>query len=111
MIEFIKEAAGVVPSQRQLMWYDTGFYAFIHFGMNTFTDQEWGNGKEPEGLFDPKKLDCRQWAQAVEDAYAAGFRHFISGMARGCDLYCAEAVLALLGEADRRRAEAMLEGR
>ena len=37
----------------------------------------------------------RSLAQAVEDAYAAGFRHFISGMARGCDLYCAEAVLAL----------------
>ena len=37
----------------------------------------------------------RSLAQAVEDAYAAGSRHFISGMARGCDLYFAEAVLAL----------------
>ncbi len=37
----------------------------------------------------------RSIAQAVEDAYVSGIRHFISGMARGCDLYCAEAVLAL----------------
>ena len=72
MIDFLKEAAGVVPSQRQLMWYETGFYAFIHFGVNTFTDQEWGNGKEPENIFDPKKLDCRQWAQAVKDAGMKG---------------------------------------
>ena len=37
----------------------------------------------------------RSIAQAVEDAYVAGIRRFISGMARGCDLYCAEAVLEL----------------
>lgn len=72
MINFLKEAAGVVPSQRQLMWYGTGFYAFIHFGVNTFTDKEWGDGKEPESIFDPKKLDCRQWAQAVKDAGMKG---------------------------------------
>lgn len=34
-------------------------------------------------------------ARAVEEAWAAGFTHFICGMARGCDLYFAEAVLAL----------------
>ena len=37
----------------------------------------------------------RSIAQAVEEAYVAGIRRFISGMARGCDLYCAEAVLKL----------------
>ena len=59
-------------------------------------------GHRPEKLpwrYDEADPRCarlkRSLAQAVEDAYAAGFRHFISGMARGCDLYCAEAVLAL----------------
>ena len=37
MIDFLKEAAGVVPSKRQLAWFDTGFYAFMHFGVNTYT--------------------------------------------------------------------------
>ena len=38
MIDFLKEAANVVPSGRQLAWFDTNFYAFIHFGVNTFTE-------------------------------------------------------------------------
>ena len=45
---------------------------------------------------DPRCLRLKESiARAVEDAYVAGVRHFISGMARGCDLYCAEAVLEL----------------
>lgn len=74
MIEFLKEAAEVVPSQRQLGWFDIGFYAFIHFGVNTFTDREWGDGKEPESIFNPQKLDCRQWA---ETAKAAGMKGMV----------------------------------
>lgn len=72
MIDYLRKAAGVVPSRRQLAWYETGFYAFIHFGMNTFTDREWGDGTEPESLFDPKALDCIQWAEAVRDAGMKG---------------------------------------
>lgn len=72
MIDFLKAAAGVVPSERQLNWYNTGFYAFIHFGVNTFTDREWGDGTEPESIFNPMKLDCRQWARAVKDAGMKG---------------------------------------
>lgn len=72
MVDYLREAAGVVPSKRQLNWYETGFYAFIHFGMNTFTDREWGDGTEPESLFDPKALDCFQWAEAVRDAGMKG---------------------------------------
>ena len=68
MIDFLKEAAGVVPSKRQLAWFDTGFYAFMHFGVNTYTDREWGDGTEDEGIFNPEKLDCRQWARTVRDA-------------------------------------------
>ncbi len=72
MVDFLKEAAGVVPSPRQLKWFDVGFYAFIHFGVNTFTDREWGDGKEPESIFDPKRLDCGQWARAIRDAGMKG---------------------------------------
>ena len=53
MKSFLEEAARVKPSTRQLAWYDLGFYAFIHFGVNTFTDREWGICGEPEEvLFD-----------------------------------------------------------
>ena len=37
-----------VPSDRQLKWNETEFYAFYHYGMNTYTDKEWGGGGEPE---------------------------------------------------------------
>lgn len=72
MIGFLQEAAAVAPSKRQLMWFDTGFYAFIHFGVNTFTDREWGDGTEPESIFRPEKLDCRQWARTIRDAGMKG---------------------------------------
>jgi alpha-L-fucosidase len=47
---------------------------FLHFGVNTFTDREWGLGNEPETLFHPTALDARQWARA---ARAGGFRRMI----------------------------------
>lgn len=45
---------------------------------------------------DPRCLDLkRRIADAVETAYEQGFRHFLCGMAQGCDLYFCESVLAL----------------
>ncbi|MCQ2476829.1 MAG: alpha-L-fucosidase [Clostridia bacterium] len=61
--DYVKYAASIVPSERQLKWQDTEFYSFIHFGINTFTDSEWGNGNEDPELFNPTELDCRQWAK------------------------------------------------
>ncbi|MCR5150708.1 MAG: alpha-L-fucosidase [Clostridiales bacterium] len=61
--DYVKNAASVVPSERQIKWQQTEFYAFVHFGMNTFTDSEWGSGNESPSLFNPSKLDCRQWAK------------------------------------------------
>ena len=72
MKNFLKEAVSVVPSERQLKWYDVGFYAFIHFGVNTYTDREWGLGNEPEEIFNPEKLDCDQWVRAVKAAGMKG---------------------------------------
>ena len=45
---------------------------------------------------DPRCLALKaRLGAAAEAAYQAGMRHFICGMARGCDLYFAEAVLEL----------------
>ena len=48
------------------------FYAFIHFSPNTYTDLEWGNGTEPESIFNPEKLDCDQWVEAIKAAGMKG---------------------------------------
>ena len=64
----------MVPSERQLRWQALEFQAFVHFGMNTFTDREWGEGTEDPKLFDPSDFDAGQWVEAVE---AAGIRGLI----------------------------------
>lgn len=61
--EYVKYAASIVPSERQLKWHEMEFYAFIHYGMNTYTNSEWGSGNEDPELFAPEKLDCRQWVK------------------------------------------------
>ena len=48
------------------------FYLFTHFGPNTFTDKEWGEGTEPEDIFNPSNLDCRQWCRIAKAAGAKG---------------------------------------
>lgn len=70
--QFMRQAAAVKPSARQLDWFDKAFYAFIHFGINTFTDSEWGKGDEPETLFAPRQLDCEQWVAAIKSAGMKG---------------------------------------
>jgi alpha-L-fucosidase len=72
--ERLREAASVVPSARQWEWQKTEFYGFIHFGMNTMTDREWGLGHEDPRLFDPIAVDTDQWVAA---AAAAGMRGLI----------------------------------
>ncbi|MBQ8639473.1 MAG: alpha-L-fucosidase [Lachnospiraceae bacterium] len=62
----------VVPSRRQLAHQQLEFYAFIHFTVNTFTDREWGDGTEEEQIFNPAKLDARQWARAAVSAGMKG---------------------------------------
>lgn len=64
--DYVEYAASIVPSERQLKWQELEFYAFIHFGMNTFTDSEWGSGNEDPELFNPTNLDCRQWAKLAK---------------------------------------------
>ncbi len=66
------EPIGSIPSPRQLQWQDLEFCGFLHFGINTFTDKEWGYGDESESLFDPSALDARQWARVARDAGMKG---------------------------------------
>jgi alpha-L-fucosidase len=61
-----------IPSKEQLEWHDQEFYLFIHFGPNTFTDVEWGHGKEKVSVFNPLSLDCRQWCETAVKAGATG---------------------------------------
>ncbi len=66
--------AGPLPTTEQLAWQKMELTMFCHFGVNTFTDREWGEGKESERIFAPSDLDCRQWAGAAK---AGGFKLMI----------------------------------
>ncbi|OGD10521.1 MAG: hypothetical protein A2Y86_08705, partial [Candidatus Aminicenantes bacterium RBG_13_62_12] len=61
-------AAHIIPSPNQLAWQEMEFIAFAHFGMNTFTDREWGEGTESPSLFNPTDFDARQWARVLKEA-------------------------------------------
>ena len=61
-------ASKVTPSQRQLQWQKLEFYAFCHFGTNTFTGKEWGDGNAAPSLFNPKHLDAEQWVKEIKNA-------------------------------------------
>ncbi|MDF2648004.1 MAG: Alpha-L-fucosidase [Paenibacillus sp.] len=62
------------PTPEQLRWHDMELGMFCHFGINTFTGREWGDGTDDPALFAPSELDARQW---VRTAKQAGFRYFI----------------------------------
>ncbi|MGQ7474045.1 hypothetical protein ACTGYR_11450, partial [Streptococcus suis] len=55
------ETRNPLPSTSQMHWLSNPFYLFLHFGPNTFTGKEWGDGKEKKELFNPTDLDCEQW--------------------------------------------------
>ncbi len=61
-----------VPTKEQLAWHEKEFYLFIHFGPNTFTNKEWGEGNEDPSIFNPSALDCEQWARIARKAGAKG---------------------------------------
>lgn len=64
----IEKAAHVIPTKNQLDALRNEFIAFIHFGPNTFTRMEWGNGMEDPKIFELKELDTDQWCKSLKDA-------------------------------------------
>lgn len=66
------KAYGPLPNENQMRWQEMEEYAFIHYSLNTYTDMEWGYGNEKLELFNPSRLDARQWAKACKDAGMKG---------------------------------------
>ena len=68
----VPQSYGPVPTENQLKWQGMESYAFIHFSINTFTDQEWGSGGDDAKIFNPTNLDCRQWVRVCKEAGMKG---------------------------------------
>lgn len=62
----------IVPNRRQLLIQEMKYYAFVHYTVNTFTNKEWGNGKESEQVFNPTDQNTDQWCAAIRDAGMKG---------------------------------------
>lgn len=69
--EKLDMASRLVPTPQQLEWQAMELTAFLHFGVNTFTGREWGDGTEDPNIFNPTALDCEQWVRTLK---GAGFK-------------------------------------
>ena len=72
MSTFIDKLISVRPTEEQITWQELGFTAFLHYGMNTFTNREWGNGSESPDTYNPTALDTDQWCEALTAAGIKG---------------------------------------
>ena len=62
------EPFGPVPTEQQVQWLRMEWYAFVHFGLNTYTDREWGYGDENPTLFNPGNFDAEAIVKTFKNA-------------------------------------------
>jgi len=65
---------GVLPSAAQLKWHEMEMYCLIHYGVDTYTDKEWGYGNEDPALVNPSNFNAEQ---IVAAAKAGGFKGIV----------------------------------
>ncbi|HSA54742.1 MAG TPA: alpha-L-fucosidase [Gemmatimonadaceae bacterium] len=70
----VRQGGRPAPTPSQLLWQRDELALFLHFGVNTFTDREWGDGRESPAIFAPARLDARQWARVAREC---GFRAMV----------------------------------
>ncbi|WEK33907.1 MAG: alpha-L-fucosidase [Candidatus Pseudobacter hemicellulosilyticus] len=75
---------GVLPSSAQLRWHELEIYGLVHWGLNTYTDKEWGYGDEDPALLQPTAFDARQ---IVAAAKAGGLKGLVV-VAKHHDGFC-----------------------
>ncbi|MEG1260822.1 MAG: alpha-L-fucosidase, partial [Akkermansia sp.] len=63
---------GPIPTPQQVDWQRMEYYGFVHFGLNTYTDREWGYGDEDPKLFNPSDFDANKIAKIFKDAGMKG---------------------------------------
>ncbi len=66
--DILKKAAELTPSAKQITWQEMELTGFVHFGINTFTDREWGTGTEDPVLFNPTEFNAEQWVNVLKEA-------------------------------------------
>ena len=70
--DYIDAANKATPSENQLEFMNTEFIAFVHYGMNTFVNTEWGTGREPEKYFNPAEFSAKQWVSVIKSTGMKG---------------------------------------
>lgn len=68
MDDLLEKLISVVPTENQINWQKLEYTAFFHYGINSFTDREWGTGKEDISIFSPKNLNTDQWCEVLKQA-------------------------------------------
>ena len=63
---------GPLPTRQQVDWLRMEWYAFVHFGLNTYTNREWGYGDESPTLFNPSSFDAEAIVKTFKDAGMSG---------------------------------------
>lgn len=68
----VNRLIAVKPNKNQLAFSDMEYYSFIHYGMNTFTGNEWGDGTDDPSVFNPETIDTDQWARVLKENGSKG---------------------------------------